>query len=173
MEVTCSPETSVDFQWTTQHIPEDRTLHKLEMFENLVPRKIFKPKNEVSGMFRIIHCDLYGTASIVRLITCEMLLWAEHVAHIRETRCIRKIVEFWDVMPCSLGDIYQYSSDKLVCIALATWHHIPGDSHFKVTAMTTKLHMCKGVQWMKPFGKSPLERPRRKLKYNITMNYRK
>jgi hypothetical protein len=56
-------------------------------------------------MFRILHCDLYGSTNIVRIMMSEMLLWPKYVAHIREARCLRKIFEFRDVMPCCLGDL--------------------------------------------------------------------
>jgi hypothetical protein len=41
METTCSSETSVDFQWTTQHyIREDRTLRTSSTLHGVMPQKI-------------------------------------------------------------------------------------------------------------------------------------
>jgi hypothetical protein len=52
MEATCSSETSVDFQWTTQYyIPQDKTLHN-HHYENLksynVKHRSKGPKNHDS-----------------------------------------------------------------------------------------------------------------------------
>jgi hypothetical protein len=39
----------------------------------------------------LLGCDLYGSGVTIRVMTYEMVLWAEHVAHIKETVSVRKM----------------------------------------------------------------------------------
>jgi hypothetical protein len=61
-----------------------REEHRLRVFENRVPRRIFGPKrDEVTGEWRKLHNeelrDLYSSSSIIRIIKSRRMRWAGHV----------------------------------------------------------------------------------------------
>jgi hypothetical protein len=63
--------------------------HRLRVFENKVPRKIFGPKrDEVTGEWRRLHneelCDLYSLQNIIREIKSRRMRWVRHVARLGE-----------------------------------------------------------------------------------------
>jgi hypothetical protein len=67
--------------------------HRLRVFENRVPRKIFAPKrDEVTGGWRKLHNEelhnLYSFPSIIRMIKSRRMRWAGHVARMGEEECI-------------------------------------------------------------------------------------
>jgi hypothetical protein len=58
-----------------------REAHRLRVFENRVPRKIFGPKrDEVTGQWRKLHNeelrDLYSSPSMIRIIKSRRIRWA-------------------------------------------------------------------------------------------------
>jgi hypothetical protein len=58
--------------------------HRLRVFENRVPRRIFGPKREeVTGEWRKLHNEelkgLYSIPNIVRVIKSRRMGWAGHV----------------------------------------------------------------------------------------------
>jgi hypothetical protein len=62
-----------------------REAHRLGVFENRVPRRIFGQKrDEVTGERRKLHIeephDLYSSPSIIRIMNGKRMRWAEHVA---------------------------------------------------------------------------------------------
>jgi hypothetical protein len=62
--------------------------HKLSMFENRVPRRMFGMKrNEVTGGWRKLHNEklhnIYSSPSIIRMIKSKRMRLAEHVARMR------------------------------------------------------------------------------------------
>jgi hypothetical protein len=62
-----------------------REEHRLRMFENSLPRRIFGLKRgEVMGRWRKLHneelCDLYFSLSIIRMMKLRKMRWAGHVA---------------------------------------------------------------------------------------------
>jgi hypothetical protein len=62
-----------------------REEHRLRVFENRVPRRIFGPKREeVTGGWRKLHNvelhGLYSSPSIIRVIKAKRMRWAGHVA---------------------------------------------------------------------------------------------
>ncbi|KAJ4443480.1 hypothetical protein ANN_05152 [Periplaneta americana] len=68
-----------------------REEHRLRVFENKVLRKIFGAKrDEVTGEWRKLHNTelhaLYSSPDIIRNIKSRRLRWAEHVAHMGESR---------------------------------------------------------------------------------------
>jgi hypothetical protein len=68
-----------------------REEHRLRVFENKVPRRIFGLKrNEVTGGWRKLHNeelrDLYSSPSIIRIIKSRRMRWAGHVAQMGEKR---------------------------------------------------------------------------------------
>jgi hypothetical protein len=68
-----------------------RKEHRLRVFENMVPRKIFGPKrDEVTGECRKLHneelSDLYSLPSIIRINKSWRMRWAGHVARMGEKR---------------------------------------------------------------------------------------
>jgi hypothetical protein len=68
-----------------------REEHRLRVFENRVPRRIFGPKkDEVTGGWRKLHNeelrDLYSSPSIIRIIKSRRVRWAGHVARKGEKR---------------------------------------------------------------------------------------
>jgi hypothetical protein len=71
-----------------------REEHRLRVFVNRVPRKIFGPKrNEVTGGWRTLHneglCDLYSSPSRIRIIMSRRIRWAGHVAQMGgEEECV-------------------------------------------------------------------------------------
>jgi hypothetical protein len=71
--------------------------HRLRVFENRVPRRVFGPKrDEVTGEWRKLHNeelrDLYSSQSIIRIIKSRRMRWAGHVARMgrRGTR-----IRYW------------------------------------------------------------------------------
>jgi hypothetical protein len=61
------------------------------VFENSVLRRIFGPKrDEVTGEWRKLHNeelrDLYPSPSIISIIKTRRMIWAGHVARMREKR---------------------------------------------------------------------------------------
>jgi len=54
--------------------------HRLRVFENRVPRKIFGPKrDELTGEWRKLH-NLYSSPNIIRVVKSRRMRWAGHVA---------------------------------------------------------------------------------------------
>jgi hypothetical protein len=67
-----------------------REEHRLRVFQNRVPRRIFEPKrDEVPGGWRKLHNELHNlhsSPSIIRVIKSRRMRWAGHVARIGEKR---------------------------------------------------------------------------------------
>jgi hypothetical protein len=68
-----------------------REEHRLRVFENRVPRRIFGPKrDEVTGEWRKLHneelSELYSSSSVIRIIKCRRMRWAGYVARMGEKR---------------------------------------------------------------------------------------
>jgi hypothetical protein len=67
-----------------------REKHKLKVFKNRVLRRIFGPRNGVTGGWRKLHNeelhDLYSSPSIIRIIKSRRMRWAGHVARMEEKR---------------------------------------------------------------------------------------
>jgi hypothetical protein len=66
-----------------------REEHRLRVFENKVPRRIFGPKrDEVTGEWRKLHNkelhDLYSSPNIITIIKSRRMRWAGHVARMGE-----------------------------------------------------------------------------------------
>jgi hypothetical protein len=61
-----------------------------------VLRKIFGPKREEDGSWRKLHNDelhsLYSSLNIVRVIKSRRMMWAGHVARIREGRGVYRVL---------------------------------------------------------------------------------
>jgi hypothetical protein len=70
--------------------------HRLRVFENRVLRKIFGPKREEDGSWRIFHKDelhsLYSSPNIVRVIKSRRMRWAGHVARMAEGRDVYRVL---------------------------------------------------------------------------------
>jgi hypothetical protein len=71
--------------------------HRLTVFENRMPRRIFGPKrDEVTGDWRKLQYEelhnLYSSPNIIRIIKSRRMRWAGHVARIGgEEACIQDI----------------------------------------------------------------------------------
>ena len=70
---------------------------KLRVFENMVLRRIFRPRREqVTGEWRRLHNeetnDLYSSPSIVRVINSRRMRWAGHVALMGEERGVYRVL---------------------------------------------------------------------------------
>jgi hypothetical protein len=74
-----------------------REEHRLRVFENKMPSRIFGPKeDEVTGEWRRLHNEelhiLYSSPNIIRQIKSMKMRWAGHVARMEEER---KVSGFW------------------------------------------------------------------------------
>jgi hypothetical protein len=74
-----------------------REEHRLRVFENRMPRKIFGPKgDEVTGEWRKLHNeelrDLYSSPSIIRIMKWSRIRWAGHVARLGEKRDVFRLL---------------------------------------------------------------------------------
>jgi len=74
-----------------------REEHRLRVFENRVLRRVFGPKRDkVTGEWRKLHIeelnDLYSSSSIVQVIKLRRMIWAEHVAHMGESRGVYRVL---------------------------------------------------------------------------------
>jgi hypothetical protein len=70
-----------------------REEHSLRVFENRVPRRIFRPKrDEVTGGWRKLHNeelrDVYSSPRIIRLIKTRRIRWAGHIAGMGEKKSL-------------------------------------------------------------------------------------
>ena len=70
---------------------------KLRVFENMVLRRIFRPRrDEVMGEWRRLHNeelnDLYSSPNIVQVIKSRQMRWAGHVARIGEERGVNRVL---------------------------------------------------------------------------------
>jgi hypothetical protein len=69
--------------------PTLREEHRLRVFENRVPRRIYGSKgDEMTGVWRKLHNkelhNLYSSSSIIRIIKSKRMSWPCHVAQIRK-----------------------------------------------------------------------------------------
>jgi hypothetical protein len=74
-----------------------REEHRLRVFENRVPRRIFGPKrDEVRGQWSKLHNgelhNLYSSPNIIWQMKSRRRRWAGHVAHMREERKVYKVL---------------------------------------------------------------------------------
>jgi hypothetical protein len=74
-----------------------REEHRLRLFEDRVPRRIFESKrDEVTGGWRKLHNEelhnLYASPSIITIIKRRRIRWMEHVARMREKRNTYRIL---------------------------------------------------------------------------------
>jgi len=73
-----------------------REKRKLRVFENMVLRRIFRPRrDEVMGEWRRMHNedlnDLYSSPNIVLVIKSRRMRWAGHVARMGEERVVYRV----------------------------------------------------------------------------------
>jgi hypothetical protein len=74
-----------------------REERRLRVFENSVLRRICGPRrDEIKGQYRKLHKvelnDLYCSPNILRAIKSRIMRWAGHVARMRETRGIYRVL---------------------------------------------------------------------------------
>jgi hypothetical protein len=67
------------------------------VFENRVLRRIFGPKrDEMAGGWRKLHNEelrnLYSSPRIIRIIKSRRMIWAGHVARMREKRSAYRLM---------------------------------------------------------------------------------
>jgi hypothetical protein len=69
---------------------------RLKIFQNKILRRIFGPKRDENGKWRMIHNEelhsLYRSPNIGRVINSRTLRWAGHVARMEEGRSAFKIL---------------------------------------------------------------------------------
>jgi hypothetical protein len=69
--------------------------HRLRVFENRVLRRIFGPKTEEDGSWRILHNSklhsLNSSPNIIRVIKSRRIRWAGQVARMGERRGVYRI----------------------------------------------------------------------------------
>ena len=69
----------------------------LRVFENRTLRRIFEPKRDANGEWRMLHNEelhsLYRSPNIVKVIKSRRLRWASHVARMEEVRSAFKILK--------------------------------------------------------------------------------
>jgi hypothetical protein len=67
-----------------------REEHGLRVFENMVLRRIFGPRRDVTGEWRELYNeelrDLYSLPNIIRIIKSRKMRWAGHVTRLGEKR---------------------------------------------------------------------------------------
>jgi hypothetical protein len=78
-----------------------REEHRLRVFENRVPRRIFGPKrDDVMGEWRKLHSEelhiLYSSPNIIRQIKSSRMTWVGHVAHMGGDRKLYKVFRWED-----------------------------------------------------------------------------
>jgi hypothetical protein len=83
MEVMCSSETSVDFQWTTLcYIPEDRSLQTATLFTDVSSVLVTLIGSDYL-------CCLLQHAPVLRLVCCILyFLWNNHSSFLGPSSCI-------------------------------------------------------------------------------------
>jgi hypothetical protein len=74
-----------------------REEHRLRVFQNREPRRIFGPKRKgVTGGWRKLHNEephnLYSSPSIIRFIKSKTMRWAGHVARMGEKRNVYRLL---------------------------------------------------------------------------------
>ena len=74
-----------------------RKERKLRMFENMVSKRIFRPRSdEVTGELRRMHNeelnDLYCSPNILRVMKSRRTRWAGHVARMGEDRVLYRVL---------------------------------------------------------------------------------
>jgi hypothetical protein len=74
-----------------------REKHRLRVFANRAPRRIFGQKwDEVTGEWRKLHREelncLYPSPSIIRILKSRRMSWAGHVARMGETRNVYRLL---------------------------------------------------------------------------------
>jgi len=74
-----------------------REERKLRVFQNMVLRRIFRPRKEyVTGEWRRVHNeelnDLYSSPNIVRVIKSRRMRWAGNVARMGEERGVYRVL---------------------------------------------------------------------------------
>jgi hypothetical protein len=74
-----------------------REERRLRVFENSVLRRIFGPRrDEVTGEWRKLHnkelSNLYSLPNIVRVIKSRRMRWAGHVARMRDSRDMYRVL---------------------------------------------------------------------------------
>jgi hypothetical protein len=73
-----------------------REEHRLRVFENRVLRRIFGPKDEVTGEWRKLHNkelhDLYSSPIIIRIIKPRRMRWACHIARMGRRGTL---IDYW------------------------------------------------------------------------------
>ena len=69
---------------------------RLRVFENRILRRIFRPKRDENGEWRMLHNEelhsLYRSPNIIRVFKSRRLRWAGHVARMEEGRSAFKIL---------------------------------------------------------------------------------
>ena len=67
---------------------------RLRVFENRILRRLFGPKRDENGKWRMLHNEelhsVYCSPNIVRVIKSRRLRWAGHVARIGEVGVLSK-----------------------------------------------------------------------------------
>jgi hypothetical protein len=74
-----------------------REEHRLRVFENRIPRRIFgRKRDEVTGEWRKLHNEelhnLYSSSVIIRQIKSREMRWAGHVARLGQERKLYKVL---------------------------------------------------------------------------------
>jgi hypothetical protein len=76
--------------------PDIREEHRLGVFENRVLRRIFGPRDEVTGEWRELHNeelhDLYSSPSVIRIIKGRRMRWAGYVARMGEKKNVYRLL---------------------------------------------------------------------------------
>jgi hypothetical protein len=72
-----------------------REEHRPRVFENRVLKRIFGPKREEDGSYRIFLNDnlysLYSSLNIVRVIKSRKMMWAGHMARMGDGRGVYRV----------------------------------------------------------------------------------